>query len=262
MWGYNMKQIETIYQEAVKTTKNKLIEDIEKFLGEFEDIPEFEQYLEQRNTYISQIWLNVWLTKSTNDFSKRDKKAFLSEREFIVEGVDRKLINKLFRNEMRSYRPFDTRKWILSAITDYKWDELYQQARKKFLRKAEEARLLEMKDKVIDEILQNADKVLNNFQETAYLKIRHRMANELRRIFTEGQKFKDIDTDMLEERLTVIGSFNSDDYNAMADFFDELTGDIHQISSWGRFYFEYETYQDFFEKRLWIIFRVSQLKWF
>ncbi|WLR56863.1 helicase-related protein [Mesobacillus subterraneus] len=242
-----MTQIEMIHQLAVKQTKNKIMEDIQNFLGELETLPDFEEYLDKRSTYISQIWLNVWLTKSTNDFSKRDKKAFLSERGYVVEGVDRKLINKLFRNEMRDYQPFDTKEWIRSAIDTLSWDAQYSHARKKFLEKAEEDRLLEKKAGIKEKIYQVAHTALSSFQETAYLKIRYMMAKELKKIFHENQKFKDIDTYMLEERLTVIGSFNPDDYRTMADFFDELTGQVHQTASWGRFYFEYEAYGYHFE---------------
>ncbi|WP_423406982.1 hypothetical protein AABM38_13965 [Heyndrickxia sp. MSNUG] len=127
-----MDQIDTIYQLSVEHTKNKVKEDLEKFLGEHEYPPSFKEYLEERKTYISHIWLNVWLTKSTNDFSKRDKKAFLSERGFVVEGVDRKLINKLFRNEMRDYNPFNVFTWIESAFDNQTWDELHEKARKNF----------------------------------------------------------------------------------------------------------------------------------
>lgn len=245
-----MTQFETIHQLSVEQTKNKIMDDIESFLGELEALPEFDEYLNQRSTYISQIWLNVWLTKSTNDFSKRDKKAFLSERGYVVEGVDRKLINKLFRNEMRDYNPFNTKEWIKSAIDAHSWDAQYNRARKKFLKKAEEDRLLEKKAAIKEKIYQVAQTALSNFQETAYLKIRHMMAKELKKIFEKNQKFKDIDTYMLEERLTEIGSFNPEDYRTMADFFDELTGQIHQTASWGRFYFEYETYQYHFENKV------------
>ena len=245
-----MTQIETIHQLAVEQTKNKIMDDIDNFLGKLETLPEYEEYLDKRSTYISQIWLNVWLTKSTNDFSKRDKKAFLSERGFVVEGVDRKLINKLFRNEMRDYKPFNTKEWIKSAIDALSWDTQYNRARKKFLKKAEEDRLLEKKAGIKEKIHQVAHTALSSFQETAYLKIRYMMAKELKKIFDENQKYKDIDTYMLEERLTVIGSFNPDDYRTMGDFFEEMTGQIHQTASWGRFYFEYETYQYHFENKV------------
>lgn len=245
-----MEQIEMIYEQAVENTKSKIMDDIEKFLGEQECLPEFGEYLDKRHTYISQIWLNVWLTKSTNDFSKRDKKAFLSERGYVVEGVDRKLINKLFRNEMRDYRAFNTTEWIKTTIDEHSWEAQYHHARKKFLKKADEDRLLEKKAAIKEKIQNISLGVLSDFQELAHLKIRHEMAKELKKVLNENQKFEDIDTYMLEERLTVAGSFNPSDYSTMADFFDELTGQIHQIASFGRFYFEYETYQYHFENKV------------
>ncbi len=148
---------------------------------------------------------------------------------------------------MRDYKPFNTREWIKSEIVEYNWEEHYNRARKKFLKKAEEDKLLEKKAGIKEKIYQVGHSVLSDFQESAYLRIRHEMAKELKKILNENQKYKDIDTYMLEERLTVIGSFNPDDYRTMADFFDELTGQIHQTASWGRFYFEYETYQYYFE---------------
>jgi ATP-dependent RNA helicase SUPV3L1/SUV3 len=244
-----MKQIDSIHQQAVEHTKNKILEDIDKFLGEHEFAPDFHQYIEKRNTYISQIWLNVWLTKSTNDFSKRDKKAFLSERGFVVEGVDRKLINKLFRNEMREYEPFNAFSWIENAIDYSSWADMYAKARKRFLKKAEDDRLLEKKAHIRSQILEAAQDILNDYQEVAYLKIRHETAKDLLEIMKENPKYKDIDTFMLEERLTEMGSFDPSEYQTMADFFDELTGQIHQTTHWGRSYFEYETYQYHFEKK-------------
>ncbi|MBT2638208.1 helicase-related protein [Bacillus sp. ISL-39] len=238
-----MKQIEIIHQQAVENTKTKIMDDIENFLGEQEVLPDFAEYLDKRHTYISQIWMNVWLTKSTNDFSKRDKKAFLSERGYVVEGVDRKLINKLFRNEMRGYKVFNTMEWIKSAIDEHSWEAQYHHARKKFLKKVEEDRLLEQKAGIKEKIQNVSHMVLSDFQESAFLKIRHEMAKKLKIILIENQKFEDIDTYMLEEKLTVIGAFNPADYRTMADFYDELTGQIHQTASFGRFYFEYETYQ-------------------
>ncbi|MCM3664189.1 DEAD/DEAH box helicase [Mesobacillus subterraneus] len=245
-----MKQIDSIHQQAVEHTKNKIMEDISKFLGEHESAPDFHQFLEKRSTYISQIWLNVWLTKSTNDFSKRDKKEFLSERGFGVEGVDRKLINKLFRNEMREYEPFNAFSWIENTIDYSTWADMYAKARKSFLKKAEEDRLLEKKAYVRSQIYEAAQDILNDYQEAAYLKIRHETAMNLREIMKENPKYKDIDTFMLEERLTEMGSFDPSEYQTLADFFDELTGQIHQTTHWGRSYFEYETYQYHFEKRV------------
>ncbi|RSD26122.1 DEAD/DEAH box helicase [Mesobacillus subterraneus] len=245
-----MKEMEMIHQQAVENTKNKIMEDIERFLGEQDSLPQFEDYMEKRKTYIRQIWHNVWLTKATNDFSKRDKKAFLSERGFVVEGVDRKLINKLFRNEVRDFDPFDTEKWARKSISFEKWNDQYEQARKNFKRKQEENRLLEKKAGIREQIYDVARRVLNEYQESAYLKIRYEMAKELQKVLRENPKYQDIETYMLEERLTEIGPFVPEDYRTMADFFDELTGQIHQTNEWGRYHFEYETYYYHFENRL------------
>jgi ATP-dependent RNA helicase SUPV3L1/SUV3 len=249
-----MEQLDNIYHLAIEHTKSKVMEDIEKFLGEHEAAPAFEDYLQKRNTYLTQIWLNVWLTKSTNDFSKRDKKAFLSERGFVVEGVDRKLINKLFRNEMRNYQTFNALSWIEQRISPQKWIELHERARNKHIRKLEEEKILEEKAAIRQRLYQKARDTLEEFQEHAYLRIRHEISKDLIHILKENLRYKDIDTFMLEERLMELGPFNPEDYRTMADFYDELTGQIHQTAHWGRHYFEYETYQYFFEKRVKKIF--------
>ena len=245
-----MKQIDTIHHLSIEHTKNKIIEDMEKFLGAKDSVLTIREYLEERNTYMNQIWLNVWLTKSTNDFSKRDKKAYLSEHGFVVEGVDRKLINKLFRNEMRAYKPFNALEWLENAFDNQSWVKLYEKARKQFLKVQEEELVLKRKAGVNNQIYVASREILNKYQEQSYLKIRHEIAMELSDIFKEKPKYKDIDTFMLEEKLTDIGSFDPEDYRTLSDFFDELTGQIHQTDHWGRHYFEYETYQYYFENKV------------
>ena len=245
-----MKQIDTLHHLSIEHTKNKILEDMNKFLGEKETAPSILDYLEERNTYINQIWLNVWLTKATNDFSKRDKKTFLSERDFAVEGVDRKFINKLFRNEIRDYKPFNGLEWIESTFKDKSWEDFYEKARKQFLKRQKEELVLRRKADVNNQIYLAAREILEKFQELAYLKIRHETAKELSNIFAEKPRYKTIDTFMLEEKLTDIGSFNPEDYTTLSDFFDELTGHIHQTDHWGRHYFEYETYQYYFENKV------------
>jgi ATP-dependent RNA helicase SUPV3L1/SUV3 len=245
-----MNQLETIHHLSIEQTKNKVYEDIEKFLGDKEVPPTIQEYLQIRNTYISQIWLNVWLTKSTNDFSKRDKKEFLSQHGFIVEGVDRKIINKLFRNEMRNYLFFDVPAWLEKAFDDISWEERHKKGRKHFLKIKAEVQVLEQKALVRNQILQTAQSIISDFQESAYLKIRHEAAKELSKIFMENIRYEDIDPFMLEEKLTEIGSFHAADYATIGDFFDELTGQIHQAEHWGQRFFEYETYEYFFENWL------------
>jgi ATP-dependent RNA helicase SUPV3L1/SUV3 len=102
-----LSKLAVVYPQAVEQTKLKLYEDIDRYLEQRETLPSFEQYIADRRHYIEQIWINVWLNKVTNDVSKNEKKDYLSEKGFEVHGVDRKLINKLFRDEMREYQPFD-----------------------------------------------------------------------------------------------------------------------------------------------------------
>lgn len=246
-----MNQLETIHQLSIQQTKNKVLVDLEKYLGEQEHPTTLQEYLGQRKTYLSQIWLNVWLTKSTNDFSKRDKKAFLSEQGFVVEGVDRKIINKLFRDEMRGYLHFDVQKWLEKSFTDLSLREMHHKARQKFLRQRAEEQVLEKKQALRAQIVELSKGIMEDFQESAYLKIRHEFAKELSRIMNENTKYEDIDTFMLEEKLTALGSFHAEDYATVADFSDELTGEIHQTEHWGQRYFEYETYEAYFEN--WLI---------
>ena len=107
---------------------------MERYFEYKETLPAFEQYLADRRQYIEQIWINVWLNKSTNDVSKNEKKQFLSERDYEVQGVDRKLINKLFRDEMRTYQPFDTMAWVIETFKGHEedWENRYEQAKENF----------------------------------------------------------------------------------------------------------------------------------
>src|SRR3954454_19583750 len=107
MRDYYMGKLESIYPLAVEHTKNKVMQDVGRYLEDKEIMPSFEQYLRERQEYISQIWINVWLNKVTNDIPRDEKKLFLNERGFETKDVNRKLINQLFRTEMREYNPFN-----------------------------------------------------------------------------------------------------------------------------------------------------------
>jgi len=113
-----MNQLNAAYSQAIEHTKNKILEDIHHYLGKKLEMPTYEQFLIDRNHYIEQIWINVWLNVATNKVPRNEKKSFLSEQGFEVEGVDRKLINKLFRNEIRNYQPFDVMNWLDETFTN------------------------------------------------------------------------------------------------------------------------------------------------
>ena len=118
----------------------KVYEDIDHYFETKETLPTFEQYLVDRSHYVEQIWINVWLNKSTNDVPRNEKKQFLSEKGFEVQGIDRKLINKLFRDEMRTYQPFDAMGGLMKHLQGKKRSgkKHYQDAKVNFIKREEQ----------------------------------------------------------------------------------------------------------------------------
>ncbi|AIM15221.1 RNA helicase [Bacillus sp. X1(2014)] len=245
-----MSKLTAIYPQAVEHTKMKVYQDIDRYLEMKETLPSFEQYLEDRKHYLQQIWINVWLNKSTNDVSKKEKKQFLMERDYHVDGVDRKLINKLFRDEMRSYQPFDVLEWVKQTFGTQKeqWESRYLQAKEQFIKREEQKRLesgLADYRKKMEEI---ATKILETEYKHFYLYVRQFVAKQLAADLKKNTKYQTLDPAALEEKLVPLGVFKPFEYKTMADFFEELTGDIHKPPhEWGGTYFEYETYYYVYE---------------
>ncbi|NRD80229.1 DEAD/DEAH box helicase [Bacillus sp. BRMEA1] len=239
-----MNKLTAIYPQAVEHTKLKIFQDIDHYLETKETLPSFSEYLSDRGHYIEQIWINVWLNKSTNDVSKNEKKQFLSEKGYEVHGVDRKLINKLFRDEMREYQPFEARSWILETFHGHEkeWAERYQEAKMQFQKREEKRQLDEIRMEFSREVEDSAVGLLEEKYEMLYLYIRHFTAKQLAADLKNKTKFQTVDPIALEEQLVEQGSFQPSDYQTMAQFFQELTGDIQKIPSFRRSYFEYETY--------------------
>ncbi len=230
--------------------KRKVYEDIYTYLENKESMPSFEQYLEDRSHYLEQIWLNVWLNKVTNDIPRNEKKQFLSEKGFEVVGVDRKLINRLFRNEMRSYQPFAVLEWLSEALSGntQDWETRYHHARGDFLKREEQARLQAKRDKLQFLIKAEAESIILNNSERIYLTVRYYVAKQLTHDFKTKIKYYAIDTFALEEKLVKEGSFLPSAYTTVSTFFDELTGEIHKTFNWGRSYYEYETFYYVYER--------------
>jgi ATP-dependent RNA helicase SUPV3L1/SUV3 len=247
-----MERIESVYHVAVEHTKRKVYEDVERFFERHEHLPSFKEYIESRKHYLEQIWVNVWLNKVTNDIRRSEKKAFLFERGFEIEGVDRKLINHLFRNEMRAYEPFHVIEWVFEDIADnYElWETLYQQARENYFIKKEAELVAERKDEIKTEIDKAAQHLIQHEHESIYLYIRNEIANQLQKDFSNKKKYKEVDVLALEEKLIEIGSFEVTPFLKVGHFFEELTGEIHKTSHFGRTYFEYETYYFPYERLL------------
>lgn len=242
--GEKMNKLNIIYPVAVDLTKQKINQDIIKYLENKESMPSFEQFLIDRNHYVEQIWVNVWLNKATNDVSKNEKKSFLSGRGIEVEGVDRKLINKLFRIEMRTYQPFNVLVWLNGKFdgNEEKWQQLYEGARSNYLKRQEEVQQEEKRRAVQLEIENNAMRILEENELLFYLQVRLFTARRLIDDLENQPKFKRTDPMELEEKLIQESKFDPSDYVRLADFFEEFTGEIHKTLHWGRTYYEYETY--------------------
>ncbi|WP_462411776.1 DEAD/DEAH box helicase [Neobacillus sp. Marseille-QA0830] len=239
-----MGKLTVIYPQAVEHTKMKVLEDIDRYLEKQEIVPAFEQYLADRGQYLEQIWINVWLNKSTNDVPKSEKKQYLTEKGFDVQGVDRKLINKLFRDEMRTYQPFDPLSWVTDFLTgkDEEWRERFQKAKDALVVRETQKVLMEKKSLLQDKLVKMAIRIMEDNYQIFYLYIRYFAAKQLAADFKNNIKFQTIDPAALEENLTGEGPLNPGAYRTLGQFLKELTGEIQSTLDWGRSYYEYETY--------------------
>lgn len=250
--GTIMNQLESAYRNAVETTKAKIFKDMNDYLGSKDKIPAFEDYILDRESYIAQLWLNVWLNKSTSSISKGVKKQFLQEKGFETENVDRKIINQLFRTEMRTYKPFAAMEWLNKKWqqNEINWEDKYREARAEFLQREEEEQLQKELDHFQDEFIEEIDRLIEINEEKLYLYIRHFISTQLLLDFKNQPKYKKIDTFALEEKLNRSGEFNPNSYTILSEFFEELTGDIHKSLHWGRQYYEYETYDNRYIRKI------------
>ncbi|WP_066288024.1 DEAD/DEAH box helicase [Bacillus sp. FJAT-29937] len=241
-----MNQLELTYRNAVENAKSKILNDITLYLGSKDTMPAYEDYVSERSTYINQLWLNVWLNKSTGSVSRQIKKDYLKWKGYETENLDKKLINHLFRTEMRTYKPFNALEWLNKKweAEEINWDIKYREAREDFLQKEEERLLHESIHNFQDKFIQEIECLIDKNNESLYLYVRHFISINLINDLKSEVKYKKIDTFALEEKLKMIGAFNSADYTLLSEFLEELTGEIHKTSHWGRRYFEYETYFD------------------
>lgn len=157
-----MGKLENIYPIAIENTKQKIIQDMDFYLENQETLPSYSTYISDRMSYIEQIWINVWLSKASNDVPRKEKRGFLNERGFVTEGSDHKLINSLFRNELKGYRPFDVLHWIKKTFSENQeeWETRYKKARENFFKRQEEQRLANERWKVRERLQDEANTFL------------------------------------------------------------------------------------------------------
>ncbi|TYR75108.1 RNA helicase [Rossellomorea vietnamensis] len=245
-----MEKLNELYEESIGDTKRKVKEDVFRFMEKKETLPSFDDYLQERIHYIEQLWMNVWLNKVTNFISRSDKKAFLRSRDYEVEGVDKKLINKVFRNEMRDYRPFDVVHWLqdLAEYQEGQWEERYENAREGYLLRLEQDKIEEKQKMISKEITSSLSVKFHELKDSWYLPVRFASAQKLANDFQEKIRYRHVDTFMLEEQLEELGPFDPEEYGILTEFFQELNGLIHRTLHRGRSYWEYETYYYVYEE--------------
>ncbi|MFN7250303.1 MAG: helicase-related protein [Anaerobacillus sp.] len=236
-----MERLDRLYPQAVEHTKLKVYEDIDRFLEVKTEPLGYDEYVKERFQYLGQIWFSIWLNLTNNDVPRKEKKRFLSEKGYEVEAVDKKLINKLFRNEMMLVPAFDVIQWLNAQFLNDKeeWDERYPLARANFLKRVEDERRAEKKRLLYNEIENTASITIDEEYDTIYLFVRNYVASKLAKDINDNPKYSTVDEPyMLEEKLVEQGKFDKSKYTTMETFFHELTGSVHKMYQW-----EYETYQ-------------------
>ncbi|RXJ04643.1 DEAD/DEAH box helicase [Anaerobacillus alkaliphilus] len=234
-----MNRIENLYPIAVERTKTKVLEDIDRFLETHEVAPDFKDYKKERYKYLGEIWFNIWLNLTNNDVPRKEKKRLLSENGYEVENVDKKLINKLFRNEMMLFSPFDVVDWLVVQFENDsdRWKQRHPVARANFLKRLEEERLAQKKHVLYDQIELVATESIDEEYDTFYLFVRNFVSSILVKDLRENSKYSQVEAYKIEEKLVEQGKFDASKYSTMETFFQELTGAVHKMYRW-----EYETY--------------------
>ncbi|MHC8522136.1 hypothetical protein ACPJHQ_13930 [Rossellomorea sp. H39__3] len=111
-----MQKLQDVREEAINETKQKIDEDIMRYMQERKSCPTFDDYVTDRRSFFHQVWINTWLNRVTNDLMLSHKKAFLRSRGIELNGMEKKWVNQLFRNEIREIDPFDGEAWLKETV--------------------------------------------------------------------------------------------------------------------------------------------------
>lgn len=263
--GESMGKMNDIYPIAIEQTKQKVTHNIERYLEVREQLPEFERYIADKKTFIEQIWLDIWINKASNDVPKNEKKSFLHAKGMLTTGIDHKIISKMFRNELKNYRPFNVLEWLNDTFSEnpHEWYRRYSKARDTYYKKQKKQQETKHQWIVQTELQKIADHFFEDNTLVIYVYIRDHIAKILADDFKNKPKFNYIDPYMLEDQLEEQGSFDMDDYIKLTDFFEELTGGIHSLIDLGRRHYEYETYYYRYERIVYeYISEFASLKFF
>jgi len=167
--------LEGYYDKAVEKTKTLIIEDIERYLQEKDKLPSYEQYLRERGEFIQHIWLNTWINMAGSESSGREKKDYLEEKGIDTEGLTKKMIKQLFRQESRDVKPYNFEGWLdsLYARKEEEWQAFYANVRAKYLEWKENAEIREKNRKLNSKFAYNIEQILGEHYEDLYVYVRY-----------------------------------------------------------------------------------------
>ncbi|HWJ79336.1 MAG TPA: helicase-related protein [Niallia sp.] len=168
------------YEMAIQQTQKLFMEDIDRYLEKQESFPSKEQYLEEREVFIQHIWLNTWLNTANSHVSLKEKKQYLLERDFDITNLTRKMINQLFRNEIREIDNFNYKNWIAENFTNQEsWSKRYLLLREQHLKKLEKQKKLEKERKYALKLTYHIEKLFEEHFEELFLYIRYLVGSHL-----------------------------------------------------------------------------------
>ncbi len=169
------------YSKAIERAKTMVLDDIDKYLETKEDIPSYEQYVRERGDFIGQIWLNAWLNSTVSHASLNEKIIYLTNKGFEVEEGKRKLINAMFRNEIREEEPFDVISWLDKRFLHQRdlWTQRYKEVRGNYVNKKAIQMERESKRKMYLKLDYHIEQLLGKYYEEFYLYIRFLLGSQL-----------------------------------------------------------------------------------
>lgn len=169
------ENLEIYYKKAIERTKTMVLVDITTYLETKDIMPTYEQYSRERGQYIDQLWINSWLNTTASNATYAEKKLYLIEKGFEIEGLGKKLINQMFRNEIREVEPFDVICWLdrIYGKQTEEWHQLYDRARAAYHDRQKIQVQREVKRKLKSKVEYYIEQLLGEHYEDLYLYVRY-----------------------------------------------------------------------------------------
>nr|WP_272495740.1 helicase-related protein [Bacillus pinisoli] len=171
-----------MHSRAIHQTKEKVYEDLNRYLEKSESVPTFEQYLVDREHIIVQIWSNVWVNIAASHTSLKEKRSYLSNNQQLdIDNLSRKQINQLFRTEIKNYHAFDVTSWLNEVFSTNKenWEARYKTAREAFFKREKKRQELELKNHANLLLEKELDKLFTEHFIEFYINVRYFMARKI-----------------------------------------------------------------------------------